>query len=154
MPGLRLPRNVVPLAYDAQLHVDPASDTFSGTIDITVRVLEPTDLVWLNAKKLAIRDAQAAALRARRTSDRRRRVVPGSDDVVGLSFAKVLPAGEVRLSLVFIGVDRRRRAPIGLFRQQEGDRWYAVTQFEPHGRAARVSVLRRAGPQGDVEADA
>ena len=45
VPGLRLPRDIVPLAYDAKLRVDPTSDVFSGTIEIKVRVLEPTDLV-------------------------------------------------------------------------------------------------------------
>src|SRR6185369_8674593 len=58
VPGLRLPRNVAPLAYEAQLHVDPASEVFSGELAITVRVFEPTDLIWLNARNLRISEAR------------------------------------------------------------------------------------------------
>jgi alanyl aminopeptidase len=129
VPGLRLPRNVQPLAYDARVRVDPASDDFSASIDITVRVLEPTDLVWLNAKALAVREVRAAALSAPDEAIAGT-VVPGSEDVIGLSFAKVLPPGEVRLTLAYTG-PVQRNGGIGLFRQDEGGRWYALTQFEP-----------------------
>ncbi|MCC6192840.1 MAG: M1 family metallopeptidase, partial [Burkholderiales bacterium] len=129
VPGLRLPRDVVPLAYDAKLTVDPGRDTFSGTLDITVRVLEPTDRVWLNAKRLAIHDARAVALTAP-GDEIPGNVVPGSDDVVGISLGRILPLGEVKLSLAYSGAIEGVSA-IGLFRQQEGERWYAVTQFEP-----------------------
>jgi alanyl aminopeptidase len=129
VPGLRLPRDVVPLAYDARLRVDPNDDAFSGAIDITVRVLEPTDIVWLNAKKLTIQDAQAALLAAPEET-LPATVLPGSDDVIGLQFGRVLAAGEVRLSLRYTGAIQRTSG-VGLFRQQEAGRWYAVTQFEP-----------------------
>ncbi len=129
VPGLRLPRDVVPLAYDARLRVDPNDDAFSGVIDLTVRVLEPTDIVWLNAKKLTILDAQGAIL-ATPEEVLPATVLPGSDDVIGLQFARVLAAGEVRLSLRYTG-SIQRTSGVGLFRQQEASRWYAVTQFEP-----------------------
>ena len=127
VPGLRLPRNVEPLDYEAHLRVNPAEDAFTGTVDIRLRVLEPTDLVWLNAKGLTVREASASvpgvdAIAA--TS------VAGSEDVIGFSFAKVLPAGEVRLSLRFAGT-MDRQGSIGLFRQDENGRWYALTQLEP-----------------------
>ena len=129
VPGLRLPRDVVPLAYDARLHIDPASEAFSGTIDITVRVLEPTDLVWLNAKKLEVRGVRAAALAAP-DDNLAATIVPGSDEVIGLQFAKILPAGEVRLTLTYAGRNDSSGG-VGLFRQQDGDQWYALTQLEP-----------------------
>ncbi|MFO1322442.1 MAG: M1 family aminopeptidase [Burkholderiales bacterium] len=129
VPGLRLPRIVVPLAYDAKLKVDPNQETFGGTIDITVRLLEPSDLIWLNAKKLAIASARALVL-ASPDDDMAATVVGGSDDVVGLSFAKALPAGEARLTIVYTGgVDST--GAVGLFRQREADRWYAFTDSEP-----------------------
>ena len=129
VPGLRLPRDVVPLAYDAKLRIDPAVDTFSGTIEITIRVLEPTDLVWLNAKKLAIREARGVVVAAP-DEEIAASTVPGSDDVVGLQFAKVLPAGEVRVTIGYCGAIESVGG-VGLFRQQDGGRWYALTQFEP-----------------------
>jgi alanyl aminopeptidase len=127
VPGLRLPRNVEPLDYDARLRVDPGQDAFTGTVDIRLRVLEPTDLVWLNAKGLALGDARATAPGDDAIAAT---IVPGSDDVVGLSFAKVLPAGEVTVSLGFEGT-MDRQGSIGLFRQEENGRWYALTQLEP-----------------------
>ena len=56
--------------------------------------------------------------------------VTGSEDVVGLSFGKILPAGEVRLTLRFTG-SMDRQGSIGLFRQDENGSWYAITQLEP-----------------------
>ncbi len=129
VPGLRLPRDVVPLHYQPKLRVDPASDVFSATIDITVRVLEPTDLIWLNAKKLTIRVANATAATAG-SEPIAATVVPGSDDVVGLRFASVLPVGEARLTIGYAGTIESDGGT-GLFRQQDGERWYALTQFEP-----------------------
>lgn len=129
VPGLRLPRNVAPVDYDARLRVDPASDAFSGSIDITVRVLEPTDLVWINARRLKIIAARAVPADAA-GAPIAATVVAGSEDVVGLSFDKAMPEGEARLTLEYTGVIEDVSA-VGLFRQQEGDRWYALTQFEP-----------------------
>ena len=129
VPGLRLPRNVAPLAYEAQLHVDPASEVFSGELAITVRVFEPTDLIWLNARNLRISEARGTVL-ATPDETIAGSVAASSDDVVGISFPKVLPAGEVRLVLRYTGVIEGASA-VGLFHQQEGDSWYALTQFEP-----------------------
>ena len=47
-----------------------------------------------------------------------------------MQFAKVLPAGEVRLWISYTGLIESVGA-VGLFRQQEAATWYAVTQFEP-----------------------
>ena len=129
VPGLRLPRDIVPLAYDAKLRVDPTSDVFSGTIEIKVRVLEPTDLVWLNAKNLTILDARAVILGPQEESVAATPVA-GNDNVTGFQFAKVLPAGEAKLSMSYTGTIERVGG-VGLFRQEEADQWYALTQFEP-----------------------
>ena len=129
VPGMRLPRDVVPLLYEPKLRIDPAVETFTGSVDITMRVLEPTDLVWLNAKRLDIRAVRAVAL-ATPGEEISGAVVPGSEEVIGLRFARILPAGEVKVTIAYSGTFENVSA-IGLFRQQEGDRWYALTQFEP-----------------------
>ena len=126
-PGLRLPRNVEPLDYDVRLRVNPADDAFSGIVDIRLRVLEPTDLVWLNAKGLNVRDASASLPGGEAIAGS---TVAGSEDVIGFAFAKILPAGEVRLTLRFAGA-MDRQGSIGLFRQDENGLWYALTQLEP-----------------------
>ncbi len=127
VPQLRLPRNVEPLDYDVHLRVNPAEAPFTGSVDIRLRVLEPTDLVWLNAKGVGVRDASAVAAGGDAIAAT---VVPGSEDVIGVSFAKVLPAGEVKLSLRF-SATMDGQGSVGLFRQDENGRWYALTQLEP-----------------------
>jgi puromycin-sensitive aminopeptidase len=48
----RLPRTVVPDHYDITLDVDPARDTFVGSVGIDVRVLESTERIVLNTADL------------------------------------------------------------------------------------------------------
>jgi alanyl aminopeptidase len=127
VPGLRLPRNVEPLDYELHLRVNPAEHAFSGSVDIRLRVHEPTDLVWLNAKGLSIGEASASAPGGDAIPAT---VVPGSDDVIGFTFARVLPAGDVRLSVRFAGA-LDRQGSVGAFRQDENGHWYALTQLEP-----------------------
>ena len=127
VPGMRLPRNVEAQEYDARLTVNPAESDFGGSVDVRLRVLEPTDIVWLNAKGLAISDVTATVAGGEPIAAT---LVPGSDDIAGFSFAKVLPAGDVRLSFRYTG-QMNRMGSIGLFRQEENGHWYAVTQFEP-----------------------
>lgn len=125
--GGRLPRDVVPLRYDLRLVVDPAVEAFTGTAEIAVRLSEVTDTVWLNARRLDIQSARAAIAGV---ADEEATVTTAGDDFVALKFARPLAAGEVKLVLAWRGT-MDSKGGVGLFRQQEGERWYAVTQFEP-----------------------
>ncbi len=129
VPGLRLPRDVVPLAYAPQLTVDPGTERFAGHIDIEVRVDRPTAVVWLNARNLTLESARlvpaaASAESVDATIDK------GSEEVVGLRFARPLPLGEATLSIRYSGSIESVSA-IGVFRQQDRGAWYVFTQFEP-----------------------
>ncbi len=129
VPGLRLPRDVVPLAYAPQLTIDPGAERFSGRIDIEVRVDRPTALVWLNARDLTLESARfASTAAAAQPVDAT--IVKGSDDVVGLRFARPLPVGTATLTIRYTGRIESVSA-IGVFRQQDRGAWYAFTQFEP-----------------------
>jgi alanyl aminopeptidase len=127
VPGLRLPRTVTPLHYDVQLRIDPNQEAFSGSVDIRVRVEEPVDVVWINAKGLAIGEVAATVIGGESLSGTR---VAGSDDVVGVALSKPLPAGETLLSLRFTGA-LNSKSGTGAFRQEDQGRWYAFTQFQP-----------------------
>ncbi len=122
----RLPRNVVPLRYDLRLVVDPAVETFTGTVDIAVRLHEATDTIELNARGLGHVSARATPGDVTRDAT----VTTVNDDVIALRFAQPLPAGDATLSLAWRAT-MDSGGGIGLFRQKEGGRWYAVTQFEP-----------------------
>ena len=56
-------------------------------------------------------------------------MVPGGDDFVGFAFAKPLPTGTAKLHVEWKG-NLSRKEDRGLFAQNEGGRWYAITQFE------------------------
>lgn len=122
----RLPRTVVPLRYHVRLAVDPAVDTFTGSVDIVVRANAPTDTVWLNARALDVQSAKAVVAGASEDAT----VAKVDDDVISVKLARPLPAGEATLTLAWRGTIDGRGA-VGLFRQQDNDRWYAMTQFEP-----------------------
>ncbi len=129
VPGLRLPRDVLPVAYTSTLTIDPDKATFDGVIEIEVRVVKPTARVWLNARNLAIAVASATIV-APDAKPLVATVIPGNDDVIGLQFDAPLPAGTVKLNLRYAGVVQDENA-LGIFRQQERERWSVFTQFEP-----------------------
>jgi len=131
-PGLRLPRDVLPVAYAPTLTIDPDKATFDGVIDIDVRVVTPVSRVWLNARKLSIAAASAAipATATTAANSLAAKVIPGNDNVVGLQFDAPLPIGTARLTLRYSGVMDEVN-PKGVFRQQDRDRWSVFTQFEP-----------------------
>ena len=128
-PLLKLPDTVVPVAYDLQLRLDATASTYSGTVSIDVRIAAPTDLVWINATDLKVDDVRAVGVSGNGDvigAD----VVAGNKDVIGLRFARPLPAGDVRLALRFAGTFSTTNVA-GLFRQKDRDDWYVLTQHEP-----------------------
>ena len=80
-PTLRLPGGVRPLRQAVDLTLDPARETFSGSVEIDLDVREPLPVLWLNAVGLKLsdasirRDGKASPLR----------VVPGGEDFVGFA---------------------------------------------------------------------
>src|SRR5689334_14385518 len=48
-PALRLPDDIEPTAYRVRWNLDANRDSFSGHVDIDVRIARATDHVWLNA---------------------------------------------------------------------------------------------------------
>ncbi len=124
-PALRLPGSVQPVHYQAELTIDPAADTFAGTLDIELRVGEKTSLLWLNATELTIRDASVTSGGERVGS----KVVMGGEDFVGFAFDRAVAAGPATLHVAYTGKLNKNETN-GLFRQQENGDWYAFSQFE------------------------
>ncbi len=122
--GMRLPTTQKALAQRVELTIDPAAPSFEGTAELEMELAAPTDVVWLNARQLSVKRAsvQLGAVEV---------VAQGylSPERVALRFPRALPAGRVVLRLAFSGVISSTEDS-GVFHQQEGGDWYAMTQFE------------------------
>lgn len=120
-PKLRLPDDVRPVRYAVELTLIPGEPQFSGSIDIDVTVAKATDLIWLNATELTIREAtiggQAATVEA------------GNADFVGLRAPKALAAGASRIHIVYQG-KISEKSSAGIFQGIDGTTPYLFSQFE------------------------
>lgn len=154
----RLPANVSPKHYELQLHVpdfeirrnedgELQQNPYSGWVNITIDVLEPTDTVVLNAKELSIRDARVT-LGDERTLD-----ASISEDEeterITLQLEETLPLGEVVLALAFsstlVSATKARGLYQSVYTYEGEERMMATTQFEP-------TAARRAFPCFDEPA--
>ncbi|HKD44591.1 MAG TPA: M1 family metallopeptidase [Candidatus Angelobacter sp.] len=127
----RLPQTVVPSHY--QLFVDPSigGQKFSGEETITVQVQQPTPEIILNSLGLKIDLAEASAAGS---SQQAEVSYDQANEMVRLTFAKVIPAGAASLHLKFSG--KLTPGLRGLYLSKSARRLYAVTQFE--GTYARM----------------
>ena len=124
-PDFRLGDAATPLGYEATLAIDPSSDAFEGSITIALRINRPQAVLWLNATGLSV---LAASLDF---ADRRvdLATVPGGEDFIGFAAPDALPAGDAMLAIRYRG-KLDILSTRGLFKQQEGDDWYVLSQFE------------------------
>ena len=90
-PKLRLSEveNIQPTGYKVDLALDPAKNTFSGTIVIRMDIKEPVQTIWLDREKIQI---QSVALSAGGKT-RKATTILGGVDFVGLHFPSAVPAG-------------------------------------------------------------
>lgn len=129
---MRLGDAAQPLAYRLDLRVDPRQAWHSGSVEIDLRLREPTARLRLHAEQLSLQSVRYEAAGARRRASVQR----ADADSIYLHFDPPLPAGEGRLLLQFRG-EISDKDVFGLFRQREGRDWYAITQLEDLG-ARRV----------------
>jgi alanyl aminopeptidase len=125
-PGLRLPDTVVPTAYRLRIEADPAQEAFTGHVDIDVRFTAAVDHVWLHAQELTI---TAPAITVGGARQGLTALTAAGHDTVGFALTAPAPAGTATLHLDFAG-KAPAEAMSGLFREQEGGRWYMYTQLE------------------------
>ncbi len=114
-----------PTRYALRITVNPADPTFKGAVDIDLKINKASDTLWLNATELVIEKASFTVGGATVPA----RVIAGNADFVGFAVDKPLPVGTAKLHVEWKGPISRKEDR-GLFAQKEGDRWYAITQFE------------------------
>jgi alanyl aminopeptidase len=120
-PKLRLPDDIRPVKYAADLTLVPGEKTFSGAIDIDVTLTKPASLIWLNATELTIKQATIAGQPAA--------IEPGDSDFVGLRAAKILSPGPATIHVVYQGKISEKSSS-GIFQGLDGKQPYLFTQFE------------------------
>ncbi|MCL5743885.1 MAG: M1 family peptidase, partial [Acidobacteria bacterium] len=125
-PTLRLGDNVRPTRYAVELEVVPTRDTFTGTIDIDVRLLEAEPVIWLNARNLTIKSAAIEA------GGKTMQATPAlrHDDVLGLQASEPVPAGPARIRISYEGKFFQKSSE-GLFVNKLAGDSYVFSQFEP-----------------------
>jgi alanyl aminopeptidase len=120
--NLRLPGNVAPLRYAAELRLSPGADTFSGHISIELQVRALTDTIWLNAEDLSVQQASVGKGPAQ--------VSAGAGGLLEIRPVVPLQPGAARLEIDYTG-KINLTANEGLFRVKDGNDAYLFTQFEP-----------------------
>ena len=126
-PGLRLPRQLLPQSNRVRIVLDPARESFEGRIEIEARALAPWQVFWLNARSLVI---DKATVETRDTLPLE--LLQGNEQVIGFRAPREIPAGPITVTIDYSGkIDDNETQ--GIFRQREGDDWYAFTQFEALG---------------------
>ncbi len=125
-PKLRLGEveDAAPTRYRVELTLDPAKDSFSGSVRISLAIRKPFTVLWLNASKIEIESAELNTRAGRRQAQ----TIPGGDDFVGLDFDAPVPAGTGELTINYRAV--LREAGTGVFRAQDKGERYLLTQFE------------------------
>lgn len=129
----RLPTAVTPRRYALDLDVDPREPRFQGVVRLDVTVREATRHVVLHGRNLHVSKVVAhmgASGTPETLGTATARLGRGSlePEELVLTFPAPLPAGEGTLTLTYDAPFSETLG--GLYRVQEGTRWYAFTQFE------------------------
>ena len=120
-----LSNDVVPRKETVELTIDPARETFEGSVSIDIELRAPASTIWLNAKNLAI----GSAVVAQGDIVRPAKVIPSSDERIGLD-AGLPIAGLATIRIAYQGrLDDK--ALSGPYRRKVEGEWYAYSTFAP-----------------------
>ena len=127
----RLPRHVLPTRYDLRLEPDLAAAAFSGRVTIALTVVQPTNVVVLNALELAIEEAVVEDVRGERQPASIALDEPSQR--CSVTVGQSLSPGQWRLHLRFRGTlnDKLRGFYRSTYKDLQGaTQTIAATQFE------------------------
>lgn len=127
IPFGQLPHTVVPTHYDLALTVFPGQERFQGRVAIDVEIREPTTLIWLHGYGLNVTAASLALANGRTITVEYKQV--NDDGVARVRLSEQVKPQKARLQFEydapFMTTDLE-----GLYRVQQGEDWYAFTQFQ------------------------
>ena len=118
-----LSNDAIPRKETVQLTIDPARETFEGSVSIDVELQVPASVIWLNARNLTIGSASIAQGGMVRPA----KIIPGSGERIGIDGGPSL-AGPATIRIVYQGrLDDK--ALTGPYRRKVEGEWYAYTTF-------------------------
>ncbi len=124
-PKLRLPDGVRPTHNAVELTIDPDSEDFSGVITSELDVARATDVIWLDAFEITVDKAVITAGSDTITATAK----PIGKEFLAIIPDRTLPAGTATMRIEYRGKAHKDDGT-GIYRAQEDNRWYALTQFE------------------------
>jgi aminopeptidase N len=130
MPG-KLPRNVIPLQYSANLVPDLASKTFSGTETVEIEVLQPTRNIMLNVANI---EFDSATLTGKGIAPQKLVAnIDTAQQTVRFALEQTLPAGHYQLTLAFRGaINHESRGLFAVpYKEGEQNRFMLTSTMEP-----------------------
>lgn len=127
-PPFSLNDEAVPRKYWVELTVDPARESFEGTVRIDVELLKPASVIWLNAAGLTVKEASLQV--NGRTHAIRTEPIEG--ELLAVELGSRIAAGHVLLTLKY-SAPLPDKAVIGPYRIKFEDNWYVFTTFTPAG---------------------
>jgi aminopeptidase N len=129
-PG-KLPKDVIPVEYQAHLAPDIAANTFSGTETVEIEVLKATSTIMLNAAALEIDSAALSGkgLKQVKLSP----VLDEKQETLSFTLPQPLAPGRYRLELAFRGKINREGRGLFYVNYQAGkaDKKLIATTMEP-----------------------
>ncbi|MDH4023244.1 MAG: M1 family metallopeptidase [Gammaproteobacteria bacterium] len=127
IPAGKLSSDVQPLHYRLDLDIDPATDGFSGVVEIDVEIRKPSGVIYLHGNNLAVSSTTLTTPDGAAHTATYEQVDPTG--VARLTFADTLPAG--RATLRFAYTAKFGRGGESLYQSIVGDDSYVFTQFQP-----------------------
>jgi alanyl aminopeptidase len=124
-PSFRLPQDAQPKQESLDITIVPAERDFHGQATIALELKRPLEMLWLNAKELAVEEVTLET--GGRTENVRWTV---NDEFLGLEFGRAAGPGPATLRIRYSGklADQSR---FGIYRRKSGDDWYVYTTFTP-----------------------
>jgi alanyl aminopeptidase len=129
--SIRLPRTVLPRAYELKLSVDPSKDRFSGEVAIDVTISQQLRDIVLHGRDLAIKSVRVVAGGETIAATSTVRAAVGARDnrsELVVRTEKLLVPGKARLIFLY---DAPFSTLDGLYKTKVGEESFAFTQMEP-----------------------
>ncbi|HEV7423827.1 MAG TPA: M1 family metallopeptidase, partial [Candidatus Paceibacterota bacterium] len=123
--SIRLSKSVFPTEYNIKLKPDLKNFTFEGIETITLSVIKATKILTLHSKELEIDTVRIGEVFGRISYNEK-------NETATFAFPKTIPAGKIKLSLVFKGIlnDKMRGFYRSRYHIKGKEHHLATTQFE------------------------